>query len=178
MRVSLACSIATKKPVIAVCRLRQRNAGADLQIFTTRSSLLKTSIFLPRRRSFPWSARSTFEPWAPRRHKAWSFCPLLLGIQRCEPDLEPPLPPNVSPLQSITSSARNSRDIGSSIPIVLAVLLFTIICILVVCSTGMSPGFAPRSNLIHENCSATEHLGKVDSIGDQPTGCGKLQRSC
>jgi len=160
VRVSLACSVATKKPVIAVCRLRQRNAGADLQIFTTRSSLLKTSIFLPRRRSFPWSARSTFEPWAPRRHKAWSFCPLLLGIQHASRTWSRRRPPNVSPLQSITSSARNRRDIGSSIPIVLAVLLFTIICILVVCSTGMSPGFAPRSILSTKTAARRNISGK------------------
>src|SRR6267378_954376 len=42
---------------------------------------------------------------------------------------------------SITSSARNRIDIGSSMPIALAVLRLTISSNLVGCSTGRSAGF-------------------------------------
>src|SRR5215467_9088002 len=49
----------------------------------------------------------------------------------------------VAPSHSITSSARSSTPVGSSMPIALAVLRLTISSNLVACSTGRSAGFAP-----------------------------------
>src|SRR5262245_53684062 len=46
-------------------------------------------------------------------------------------------------LHSITSSARSRIDVGSSIPIALAVLRLMAISNFVACSTGKSPAFAP-----------------------------------
>ena len=54
-----------------------------------------------------------------------------------------PAPPGHPPLYSITSSARSRIDVGSSIPIALAVLRLTAISNFVACSTGKSPAFAP-----------------------------------
>src|SRR5262245_40683511 len=46
-------------------------------------------------------------------------------------------------LHSITSSARASRDAGTSRPSALAVLRLMISCIFVACWTGRSAGFSP-----------------------------------
>src|SRR5262249_51121175 len=50
---------------------------------------------------------------------------------------------DLAPLHSITSSARSRIDVGSSMPITLAVLRLTISSNFVACSTGRSAGFAP-----------------------------------
>ena len=46
-------------------------------------------------------------------------------------------------IHSISSSARRSRDVGTSMPIAFALLRLTISSNLVGCWTGRSPGFAP-----------------------------------
>src|SRR5262249_13681141 len=51
---------------------------------------------------------------------------------------------NLAPLHSITSSARASRVVGISRSSALAVVRLTTRSNLVGCSTGRSPGFAPR----------------------------------
>ena len=49
---------------------------------------------------------------------------------------------------SMTSSARASSREGTSMPIAFAVTRFTTRSNFVACSTGMSPGFAPRRILL------------------------------
>src|SRR5262249_55048295 len=71
---------------------------------------------------------------------------------------------------SITSSARASSMGGTSRPSAFAVVRLMTRSNLVGCSTGMSPGFAPRRILSTYSAAPPEQAGKVWSIGHQTSG--------
>ena len=61
---------------------------------------------------------------------------------------------------SITSSARSRSDVGTSMPSDLAVLPLNTVWILLTCSTGMSPGFAPLRILSTKTAARRNMSGK------------------
>src|SRR5215831_4518950 len=66
------------------------------------------------------------------------------------------------PLHSITSSARASSDGGTARPRAFAVVRLMTRSNLVGCSTGMSPGFAPRRILSTKSAARRNWLGQFD----------------
>ena len=63
-------------------------------------------------------------------------------------------------VHSITSSARSRVAVGTSRPSALAVLRLSTVSYLVGCSTGMSPGFAPRNILSAMSAARRNSAGK------------------
>src|SRR5262245_51073714 len=62
---------------------------------------------------------------------------------------------------SITLSARTTNVLGTSWPIAFAVLRLMTSSNLVGCSTGRSPGFAPRRSLASCRLMASRHKGTI-----------------